>query len=77
MLIVLTFGHNSNNATTNNNGRHSQEFFQEENVSLWTEISDFKTGEYAAPYKGTALEVREVSTLYRNGEDASMGVKGK
>ncbi|CAM9690344.1 unnamed protein product, partial [Ectocarpus fasciculatus] len=39
--------------------RYSHEFFQEENVSLWTEISYFKTGEYAAPYMGTALEVGE------------------
>ncbi|CAM9629361.1 unnamed protein product [Ectocarpus sp. 12 AP-2014] len=43
--------------------RHSQEFFQEENVSLWTEISDFKTGEYAAPYRGTVLEVGEGDSI--------------
>ncbi|CAM9796310.1 unnamed protein product, partial [Ectocarpus sp. 12 AP-2014] len=38
-------------------------FFQEENVSLWTEISDFKTGKYAAPYMGTVLEVGEGDSI--------------
>ena len=41
-------------------GRHSSELYQEENVVLWMEIANFRTGQYAAPRMGTALEVGEV-----------------
>ena len=41
--------------------RHSSELFQEENVALWTQITHFRAGQYAAPQMGAALEVGEVS----------------
>ncbi|CAM9576335.1 unnamed protein product, partial [Laminaria digitata] len=38
---------------------HSHEMFQEENINLWAEISDFKQGQYAVPHLGKTLDVGE------------------
>ncbi|CAN0002175.1 unnamed protein product, partial [Pylaiella littoralis] len=43
--------------------RHSRELFQEENISLWVEIRDFRTGEYAVPHMSTMLEVDEGDSI--------------
>lgn len=60
--FIFPFFHQSS-LSGNATHRHSHELFQEENINLWSEIIDFKRGEYAVPHLGRALDVGEVSVL--------------